>query len=167
MQMMDIHRAIQWFKESCDLMVAARENLQSHAQDESNVLKRELIVGQRALVRAILDGSSRVSGAISRQIILEQPLLMGHGEEFSALIKAQARYGAENNETWSLWNKTVPVNETTPANPQAREPGNPLASTAVTISTADDSSSSMPSEAPVDAAHIIVEGNDNQTTDRI
>jgi hypothetical protein len=41
------------------------------------------------------------------------------------------------------------------------------ASIAVTASTAEDSTSSMPSEAPVDAAHIVVEGNDNQTTERI
>jgi hypothetical protein len=40
------------------------------------------------------------------------------------------------------------------------------ANPAVTTSTADDSASSIPSEAPVDPAHIIVDENANQTPER-
>jgi hypothetical protein len=105
---------------------------------------------------------------------------MGHSEDYLALVKAQGRYREESNKACAVLKNTAPVNQTAPAAPHALELGTPpdrmkelmaksspiAASTAVTTSTADDSVSSMPSEAPVDAAHIIVEGNDNQTTER-
>ena len=74
----------------------------------------------------------------------------------------------------------APVNQAAPAAPHAPDTrsladrvkelmakSSPIAAnTAVTTSAAEDSTSSMPSEAPVDAAHFVVEGNDNQTTER-
>jgi len=184
MEMMDIRAAIRWLNESCDLMTVIVKSLESQPKGETDTLKQELIAAQRALIEALLNGSLVSAILISEQMILELPLLMGHSEDYLTLVKAQARYREESNKACSVLEKTAPVNQTATAAPQAQEPRTPVdrmkrieelmaksspiaASTAVTASTADDSASTMPSEAPVGAAHIIVEGNDNQTTERI
>jgi hypothetical protein len=112
MEMMDIRAAIRWLDESSDLMIVMRKNLESHPKDESDVLKRELIVAQRAFVATALNASLVAAIAISDQMILEQPLLMEYAEDFSTLKKAQARYGAESNETCSFLKKSATVSET-------------------------------------------------------
>ena|SRR5450759_5049817 len=180
MEMMDIRAAIRWLNESSDLMTVIVKSLESQPKGETDTLKRELIAAQRAAIEAALNSSMVTAILISEQIILELPLLMGHAEDYSALAKAQARYREESNKACSVLKNTAPVNQTAPAAPHALEPRTPAdrmkelmaksspiaASTAVTTSTAEDSTSSMPSEAPVDAAHTIVEGNDNQTAER-
>jgi hypothetical protein len=115
---------------------------------------------------------------------LELPLLMGHSEDYLTLVKAQGRYREESNKACSVLEKTAPVNPTARATPHAQEPRNAAdlqkrideliakssptpGSPAVTASTEEDSTSTMLSEVAVDAAHIVVEGNDNQTTERI
>ena len=184
MEMMDIRAAIRWLTESCDLMTVIVKSLESQPKGETDFLKQELIAAQRALIEALLNGSLVSAILISEQMILELPLLMGHSEDYLALVKAQGRYREESNKACSVLESTAPVNPTARATPHALEPrtaadlqkrideliakSSPTpASPAVTASTAEDSTSSMPREAPVDAAHIIVEGNDNQTTERI
>src|SRR5258706_13769492 len=110
-------------------------------------------------------------------------LLMGHAEDYSALAKAHARYREESNKACSVLESTAPVNPTARATPHALEPrtaadlqkridelmakSSPIAaSTAVTAPKAEDSTRSIPSKALVDAAHIIFDGNDNQTAER-
>jgi hypothetical protein len=180
MEMMDIRAAIRWLNESSDLMTVIIKSLESQPKGETDTLKRELIAAQRAAIEAALNSSLVSAILISEQIMLELPLLMGHAEDYSALAKAHVRYREESNKACSVLKNTAPVNQTAPAAPHALEPRTPAdrmkelmaksspiaASTAVTTSTAEDSTSSMPSEAPVDAAHIIVEGNDNQTAER-
>ena len=181
MEMMDIRAAIRWLNESSDLMTVIVKSLESQRKGQTDTLKRELIAAQRAAVEALLNSSMVTAILISKQMILELPLLMGHSEDHLALVKAQGRYREESNKACAVLEKTAPVNQTATAAPDALEPGTPVdrmkepmaksspiaASTAVAASTADDSASGMPSEAAVDAAHIIVEGNDNQTTERI
>ena len=162
-------------------MTVIVKSLESQRKGQTDTLKRELIAAQRAAVEALLNSSMVTAILISKQMILELPLLMGHSEDHLALVKAQGRYREESNKACAVLEKTAPVNQTATAAPDALEPGTPVdrmkepmaksspiaASTAVAASTADDSASGMPSEAAVDAAHIIVEGNDNQTTERI
>jgi hypothetical protein len=178
--MMDIRAAIRWLNESSDGMMVMGKSLESQPKGETDFLKQELIAAQRASIEAALNSSMITAILISEQMILELPLLMGHAEDYLALAKAQARYREESNKACSVLKNTAPLNQTAPAAPHALEPRTPAdrmkelmaksspiaASTAVTASAADDSASSMPGEAPVDAAHIIVEGNDNQTTER-
>ena len=184
MEMMDIRAAIRWLNESSDLMMVIGKILESQPKGETDFLKQELIATQRALIEAALNSSMVTAILISEQMILELPLLMGHSEDYLALVKAQGRYREESNKACAVLEKTAPVNQTAPAAPQAPAPRTPVdrkkrieelmakispiaASTAVTASTTEDSTSSMPSKVPVDAAHIRVEGNDNQTTERI
>jgi hypothetical protein len=181
MEMMDIRAAIRWLNESCDLMTVIVKSLESQPKGETDTLKRELIAAQRAAIEATLNSSMVTAILISEQMILELPLLVGHAEDCLALVKAQGRYREESNKACAVLKKIAPVIPTDPAAPHALEPRTPAdrmkelmaksspiaASIAVTASTAEDSTSSMPSEAPVDAAHIVVEGNDNQTTERI
>jgi hypothetical protein len=183
MEMMDIRAAIQWLNESCDLMTVIVKSLESQPKGETDTLKRELIAAQRAAIEATLNSSMVTAILISEQMILELPLLMGHAEDYSALAKAHARYQEESNKACSVLESTAPVNPTARATPHALEPrtaadlqkrideliakSSPTpASTSFSASTAEDSTSSMPSEAPVDAAHFVVEGTDNQTTER-
>ena len=180
MEMMDIRAAIRWLNESSDLMTVIVKGLESQPKGETDFLKQELIATQRALIEAALNSSMVTGILISEQMILELPLLMGHADDYSALAKAQARYREESNKACAVLKKTAPVNQTAPAAPHAPDPrsladrvkelmakSSPIAaSTAVTTSTAEDSASSMLSKAPIDAARIIVEGNDNQTTER-
>jgi len=178
MEMMDIRAAIRWLNESSDLMMVIGKSLESQPKGETDFLKRELIAAHRASIEAALNTSLVAAILISDQMILELPLLMGHAEDYSALAKAQARYREESNKAFSVLENTAPVNQTARATAQALEPRTPAdrkkridelmaksspiaASTAVTASTADDSASSTPGEAPVDAAHNIVEGNAN------
>src|SRR6266403_2725834 len=180
MEMMDIRAAIRWLNESSDWMMVMGKSLESQPKGETDFLKQELIAAQRASIEAALNTSLVAAILISEQMILELSLLMGHSEDYLALVKAQGRYREESNKACSVLKNTAPVNQTAPAAPRALEPGTPAdrmkelmaksspiaASTAVTTSAAEDSTSSMLSEAPVDAAHFVVEGNDNQTTER-
>jgi hypothetical protein len=180
MEMMDIRAAIRWLNESSDLMTVIIKSAESQPKGKSDPLKPELIALQRAAIEAAFNSSMAMAARIDEQIILELPLLTGHTEDFLALVEAQTRYREESNKAYSVLMKTAPVNQTAPAAPHTLEPRTPAermnelmaksspiaASTAVTTSTAEDSTSSMPSEAPVDAVHIIVEGNDNQTSER-
>jgi hypothetical protein len=180
MEMMDIRAAIRWLNESCDLMTVIVKSLESQPKGETDFLKRELIAAQRAAIEAALNNSVIAARLIGDQVILELPLLMGHSEDYLALVKAQGRYREESNKACSVLKNTAPVNQTATAAPQALAPrtaadrmkelmakSSPIAaSPAVTASAAEDSTSSMPREAQ-DAAHIIVEGNDNQTAERI
>ena len=180
MEMMDIRAAIRWLNESCDLMTVIVKSLESQPKGETDTLKQELIAAQRAAIEATLNKSIVAAILIGEQVILELPLLMGHSEDYLALVKAQGRYREESNKACAVLKNTAPVNQTATAAPQALEPRTPAdrmkelmaksspiaAGTAVTASTTDDSASSMPSEAPVGAAHIVVEGNDNQITER-
>ena len=182
MEMMDIRAAIRWLNESSDLMTVIVKSLESQPKGETDSLKRELIAAQRAAIEAMLNNSIIAAILIGDQVILELPLLMGHSEDYLALVKAQSRYREESNKACSVLKNTAPVNQTAPAVPRAPEPRTPVdrkkrmeelmaksspiaASPAVKASTAEDSTSSMPREAPVDAAHIIVEGNDSQATE--
>ena len=181
MEMMDIRAAIRWLNESSDFMIVMGKTLESQPMGETDSLKRELIAAQRAAIAAALNNSIIAAILIGDQVLLELSLLMGHSEDYVALVKAQGRYREESDKACSVLTNTAPVNQTARAAPNALEPRTPAdrmkelmaksspitASTAVTTSTAEDSTSSMPSEAPVDAARIIVEGNDNQTTERI
>jgi len=184
MEMMDIRAAIRWLNESSDSMIVMGKTLESQPKGETDPLKRELIAAQRASIEAALNSSMVTAILISEQMILELPLLMGHSEDYLALVKAQGRYREESNKTCSVLESTAPVNPTARATPHALEPrtaadlqkrideliakSSPTpASTAFSASTAVDGASSSPGEAPVDAAHIIVEGYDNQTTERI
>ena len=180
MEMMDTRAAIRWLNESCDLMTVIVKSLESQPKGETDTLKRESIAAQRAAIEATLNKSIIAAILIGEQVLLELSLLMGHSEDYLALVKAQGRYREESNKACAVLKNTAPVNQTAPAAPHALESTTPAdrmkelmaksspiaASTAVTTSTADDSASSMPSEAPVDAAHIVVEGNDTQTAER-
>jgi hypothetical protein len=184
MEMIDIRAAIRWFNESSDLMKVIGKSLASQPKGETDSLKRELIAAHHALIETALNASLVAAILINEQVTLELPLLMGHAEDYSALAKAQAHYREESNKACSVLESTAPVNLTARATPHALEPrtaadlqkrideliakSSPIAaSTAVTASTADDSASSTPGEAPVDAAHIIVEGNAHQTAERL
>src|SRR5258708_21324669 len=173
MEMMDIRAAIRWLNESSDLMMVIGKILESQPKGETDFLKRELIATQRTAIETALNASLVGAILISEQLILELPLLMGHAEDYSALAQAHARYREESNKACSVLESTATVNPTAPATPHALEPrtaadlqkrigelmakSSPIAaSTAVSTSTADDNASSMPSEAPVDAAHNIV-----------
>jgi hypothetical protein len=183
MEMMDIRAAIQWLNESSDLMVVMSKSLESQPKGESDFLKRELITVQRAFIETALKTSLVAAIAISDQMILEQPLLVGHSEDYSALVKAQARYREESNKACSVLKKTAPVNQTAPADAQAPESSTPVdrqkriekrfeelrakssppaVNPAIPASKADG----IPSETPADAAHIIIEGNVDQSTKR-
>jgi cellobiose-specific phosphotransferase system component IIA len=183
MEMMDIRAAIRWLNESSDLMTMIVKSLESQPKGEMEFLKRELVAAQRVLIEAALNNSVIVAKLLSDQVILELPLLMGHAEDYLTLVKAQTRYREESNKACAVLKKIAAVNPTAPAASQApklRTPedlkkrmeelmakSSPIAANpAVTTSTADDSASSMPSEAPVDAAHIIVDENANQTAER-
>jgi len=176
MEMMDIRAAIRWLNESSDLMTVIVKSLESQPKGEADFLKRELIATQRALIEAALNSSMVTGILISEQMMLELPLLMGHAEDYSALAKAHARYQEESSKACSVLESTAPVNPTARATPHALEPrtaadlqkrideliakSSPTpASTAFSASTAVDSASSSAGEAPVDAAHVIVEGN--------
>ena len=180
MEMMDIRAAIRWLNESCDLMTVIVKSLESQPKGETDFLKQESIAAQRAAVEALLKTSLVSARLIGKQVLLELPLLMGHSEDYLALVKAQGRYREESNKACSVLTNTAPVNQTAPAAPpdlESRTPtdrmkelmakSSPIAASPAVTTKADDSASTMPSEAPVDAAHIIVEGNDNQTTERI
>src|ERR1700694_2273929 len=174
MEMMDIRAAIRWLNESSDLMTVIVKSLESQPKGETDSSKRELIAAQRTAIEATLNNSIIAAILIGDQVILELPLLMGHSEDYLALVKAQGRYREESNKACSVLQNTAPVNQTAPAAPpdlESRTPADRMkelmaksspiaASTAVTASKAEASTSSMPSEAPVDAAHIVVEGND-------
>ena len=180
MEMMDIRAAIRWLNESSDLMTVIVKSLESQPKGETDTLKRELIAAQRAAIEAMLKNSIIAAILIGDQVILELSLLMGHSEDYLALVKAQSRYREESNKACSVLKNTAPVNQTAPAAPHAAEPRTPAdrmkelmaesspiaASATAATSTAEDGTSSMLSEVPVGAAHIIVEGNDNQTTER-
>ncbi len=169
MEMMDIRAAIRWLNESSDLMMVIGKSLESQPKGETDFLKRELIAAQRTAIETALNASLVGAILISEQMILELPLLMGHAEDYSALAKAQAHFREESNKACSVLENTAPVNQTAPAAPHALEPrtaadlkkridelmakSSPIAaSTTVSTSTAEDSATSMPSEAPVDAA---------------
>jgi hypothetical protein len=183
MEMMDIRAAIRWLNESSDLMTVIVKSLESQPKGEMDFLKRELVAAQRVLIEAALNHSVIAAILLGEQVILELPLLMGHAEDYLTLVKAQTRYREESTKACAVLKKIAAVNPTAPAASQARELRTPedlkkrmeelmaksspiAASTAVTVSTADDSASSMPDEVPVGAAHIIVEGDDNQTPER-
>jgi hypothetical protein len=180
MEMMDIRAAIRWLNESSDSMTVIVKSLESQPKGETDTLKRELIAAHRAAIEATLNNSLVSARLIGERVLLELSLLMGHSEDYLALVKAQRRYREESNKACSVLTNTAPLNPTPAAPPdlESRTPADRMkellaksspiaASTAVTTSTAEASTSSMPSEAPVDAARIIVKGNDNQTTERI
>jgi hypothetical protein len=170
MEMMDIRAAIRWLNESSDSMTVIVKSLESQPKGETDTLKRELIAAQRAAIEAALNTSLVSARLIGEQVLLELSLLMGHSEDYLALVKAQGRYREESNKACSVLTNTAPVNQTAPAAPHAPDPrsledrvkelmakSSPIAA-GTAVSTADDNASSMPSEAPVDAAH---KGNAN------
>src|ERR1700688_5286546 len=126
MEMMDIRAAIRWLTESCDLMTVIVKSLESQPKGETDFLKQELIAAQRALIEALLNGSLVSAILISEQMILELPLLMGHSEDYLALVKAQGRYREESNKACSVLTNTAPVNQTAPAALRAPAPRTPL-----------------------------------------
>jgi hypothetical protein len=187
MEMMDIRAAIRWLNESCDLMKVIVKSLESQPKGETDSLKRELIAAIRAANEAALKSSLASARLIGEQVKLELPLLMGHSEDYLALVKAQGRYREESDKACSVLENTAPVNQTAPAEGQAPEPSTPVdrqtrierrieelrtkssppaVNAAVPPSKADDDTSSIPSEAPTEAAHIIVEGNIDQSIER-
>jgi len=180
MEMMDIRAAIRWLNESSDSMIVIGKSLESQPKGESDSLKRELIAAHHAAIEAVLNSSTVIAILIHEQTVLELPLLMGYTEDFLALFKAQTRYREESHKVCSVLKNAAPVDQTAPAAPHAVEPrtpadrmkelmanGSPIAaSAAAATSTTEDGTSSMLSEAPVGAPHIIVEGNDNQTAER-
>jgi hypothetical protein len=183
MEMMDIRAAIRWLNESSDWMMVMSKSLESQPEGEMDFLKRELIAAQRASIESALNNSLIAAILLGDQVMLELPLLMGHAEDYLTLVKAQARYREESNKACAVLKKIAAVNPTAPAASQSPERRTPedrekkmdelmakslpiAANPAVTTSTADDSASSIPSEAPVDPAHIIVDENANQTPER-
>src|SRR5260370_13032388 len=99
---------------------------------------------------------------------------MGHSEDYLALVRAQGRYREESNKACSVLESTAPVNPTARAAPHALEPrtaadlqkridelmakSSPTpASTAFSASTAVDTASSSPREAPLAAPPLIVD----------
>src|SRR5260370_8683678 len=99
---------------------------------------------------------------------------MGHSEDYLALVRAQGRYREESNKACSVLESTAPVNPTARATPHALEPrtaadlqkridelmakSSPIAaSTAVTTSPAEDSTTRMPTEPPAYATHFILD----------
>jgi hypothetical protein len=160
MEMMDIRAAIRWLNESCDLMTVIVKSLESQPKGETDFLKQESIAAQRAAIEALLNTSLVSARLIGKQVLLELPLLMGHSEDYLALVKAQGRYREESNKACAVLENTAPVNQTAPAAADALEPGTPAdrmkelmaksspiaASPAVTASTTEDSASSRPSE---------------------
>jgi hypothetical protein len=183
MEMMDIRAAIRWLNESSDWMMVMSKCLESQPKGEMDSLKRELIAAQRASIEAALNNSVIAAILLGDQVILELPLLLGHEEDYLTLVKAQARHREESTKACAVLRKTAAVIPTAPAASQPPAPRTPedrkkrmdeliaknspiAANPAVTTSTADGSASSMPSEAPIDAAHIIVDENANQTAER-
>lgn len=177
MEIMDIQTAIRWLNESSDSMVVFRKSLELVPKDELDFLKRELTSAKRGLIETALHASMIGAIRISDQMLLELPLLMGHGEDYLALVKAQRRYQAESGEACSVLHKTAPANQTASADPRTAEPGAPVdrqerikkrfeelmakssppaASTAVAASKSNDSAGEMPSLAPADAAPVLI-----------
>ena len=184
MEMMDIRAAIQRLNQSSDSMVAMGKTLESQPKGETDFLKRESIAAQRALIETALKTSAIAAILIYDQMMLELPLLMGHSEDFLALVKAQARYRAESSKACSVLKKTAPVNQSAPADSQAPESGtpedrqqrinkrfeelmaksSPPAVESAAAPKADENADGMSSEAPASASPIIVEANADQTT---
>src|SRR5258705_11666330 len=125
MEMMDIRAAIRWLNESSDSMIVMGKTLESQPKGETDPLKRELIAAQRAAIEAALNNSIIAAILIGDQVLLELSLLMGHSEDYLALVKAQGRYREESNKACSVLKKTAPVNQTAPAAPDALELGSP------------------------------------------
>lgn len=185
MEMMEIRAAIQWLNESSDLMVTVSKTLESFPKAESGFLKQESIGAQRAMFETALNTSTIAAILIHDQMIFELPLLMGHSEDFLALVKAQARYRAENNKACSILKKTAPVNPPAAADAEALEPGTPedrqqsinkrfeelMAKSAppavesTAAPEADENANGMSSDAPAATSPIIVEANADQTTE--
>jgi len=182
MEMMDIRAAIRWLNESSDWMMVMGKSLESQPQGEMDFLKRELIAAQRASIEAALNNSMIAAILLGDQVVLELPLLMGHAEDYLPLVKAQARYREESNKACAVVKKIAAVRQTAHAASQAPEPRTPedrkkrmeelvakslliAANPAVTTST-DDCTTTTSDEVPVDAAHILVEDNANQTAER-
>src|SRR5882757_2192107 len=109
MEMMDIRAAIRWLNESSDGMMVIGKSLESQPKGESDPLKRELIAAQRAAVEAFLNTSLVSARLIGEQVLLELPLLMGHSEDYLALVKAQGRYREESNKACAVLKKIAPV----------------------------------------------------------
>jgi hypothetical protein len=182
MEMMDIRAAIRWLNESSDWVMVMGKSLESQPKGEMDFLKRELVAAKRALIEAALNNSLIAAMLLGDQVILELPLLMGHAEDYLSLVKAQARYREESNKACSVLKKIAAGCPTAPAASQAPTPRTPedrkkrieelvaksspiAANTAVTTST-DDSTTTTSDEVPVDAAHILVEDDANQTAER-
>ena len=184
MEMMDIQAAIQPLNQSSDSMVAMGKILESQPKGETDFLKQESRVAQRILIETELKTSTIAAILIYDQMMLELPLLMGHSEDFLALVGAQARYRAESSKACSVLKKTAPVNQPGPADSQAPEPGtpedrqqrinerfeelmaksSPPAVEPAAAPKADVNAGGMSSEAPAGASSIIVEANTDQTT---
>jgi hypothetical protein len=126
MEMMDIRAAIRWLNESSDSMIVMGKTLESQPKGETDFLKRELIAAQRTAIEAALNTSLVAAILIGEQVILELPLLMGHSEDYLALVKAQARYREESDKACAVLKNTAPVNQTAPAAPDASELGTPM-----------------------------------------
>jgi hypothetical protein len=183
MEMMDIQAAIQRLNQSSDSMVAMGKILESH-KGETDFLKRESLVAQRASIETAMNTSTIAAILIYDQMMLELPLLMGHSEDFLDLVRAQARYRAETSKACSVLNKTAPVNQPAPADSQAPESGtpedsqqrinrrfeelmaksSPPAVEPAAAPKADENAGGMSSEAPAGVSSIIVEANTDQAT---
>jgi hypothetical protein len=184
MEMMDIQAAIQRLNRSSDSMVALSKILKSQPKGETDFLERESIVAQRALIETALNTSTIAAILIYDQMMFELPLLMGHSEDYLALVGAQARYRAESSKACSVLKKTAPANQPTPADSQAPESGtpedrqqkinnrfeelmaksSPPAVEPAAAPKADENADGMSSEAPAGASSIIVEANTDQIT---
>jgi hypothetical protein len=110
MEMMDIRAAIRWLNESSDLMTVIVKSLESQPKGETDTLKQELIAAHRAAIEATLNNSIIAAILIGDQVLLELSLLMGHSEDYLALVKAQSRYREECDKACSVLTNTAPVN---------------------------------------------------------
>jgi hypothetical protein len=123
MEMMDIQAAVRWLDESCVLMAALRRTLESHVKFESQPKNDsdplwELITAQREHAEATFKVSLEAASAITGRMLLEQPLLLGQGENLTSLHRAVTRYDAESNKTSVLFETALANPKTTSSYPE-------------------------------------------------
>ena len=95
-------------------MTVIVKSLESLPKGETDSLKREVIAAQRAAIEAALNNSIISARLIGEQVLLELSLLMGHSEDYLALVKAQSRYREESNKACFVLTNTAPLNPTPP-----------------------------------------------------
>ena len=108
MEMMDIPAAIGWYKDSAELMMVMGNSLEPQPEGECDPKDREVIAAKRKLVVSLLENSDAMSTAITDQMFLELPLLMGHPQDLAALQQASSLYAAKSDDTRRILKKTAP-----------------------------------------------------------